>query len=198
MRSHINLIARGVLFEKPPLPFRQMAVPGAVLLALGLLIFFTLLYGWQARGLKKEIGQLTLQRDKVQTELVRINAEIGNLAGPTEADRNIEAQQLAAVRKLLENRILWSEVIQEVSLIVPEGVWLTRMESVDSKQGGFFLSQTEKAVRFVGMGQTQTHINRFISLLERSPRYGSVYLVFAQKGGDDQQRVNFELMAGLL
>jgi Tfp pilus assembly protein PilN len=102
------------------------------------------------------------------------------------------------MRDLLKNRIPWSDVVREVSFIVPDGVWLTHMESLDAKPVGLLSTAAGKAVRFVGLAHSQADVNRFISSLERSPRYGAVSLVYAQKGaGEGVQGVSFELTAGL-
>ena len=198
MKSHINLAAREILFEEKPFSFKEVVVPAALGLAVVLLVLVSLGYAWRVSVLKKEVRGLAIQRDKTQQELARLNGEIGSLARQTETGQMTAAQQLAAMRDLLKTRIPWSDVVREVSFIVPEGVWLTRLESLDSKSGGLLPSATEKSVRFIGVAHSQVAVNRFISSLERSPRYGSVSLVYSQKaGGEGVQGVSFELTAAL-
>ena len=198
MKSHINLVAREILFEEKPFPFKQMAAPVAAAAVVVLLTVVSLGYFWQATMLKKEVRQLSIQRDKAREELARLNGEIGGLVKETEISQESAAQQLAAMKDLIKTRIPWSDIVREVSFIVPEGVWLTRMETDDSKQGGFLLSGTEPAIRFAGLARSQAAVNQFISALERSPRYGVVTLIYTQKGsGGGETGMSFELTAGL-
>ncbi|MBI3595859.1 MAG: PilN domain-containing protein [Nitrospirae bacterium] len=198
MKSHINLMAPEILFGEKPFSFKQRAVPMGVAGGVILLAVFSLGYMWKVNLLKKEVRELTVQRDKTQQELARLNGEIGSLAKETQAGQEVTAQQLAAMKDLLKNRILWSDIVREVSFLVPDGVWLTRVESTDSKSGGLLPSSTEAGLRFVGVAQSQSAINLFISALERSPHYGYVSLVYAQKGGGEGvQGMSFELTASL-
>ncbi len=198
MKSHINLASREILFEEKPFPFKQAAIPMAVSAAVILLILASLGNAWRLSMLKNEVKGLTIQRDKTLQEQARLNGEIGGLTQQTETSRESVAQQREAMRDLLKNRIPWSDVVREVSFMVPEGVWLTQMESFDSKPDGLFPSATGKTVRFIGVSHSQAAVNQFISALERSPRYGSVSLTYAQKSGDvSVQGVSFELTAVL-
>lgn len=198
MKSHINLAAREILFEEKPFSFKEVVVPAALGSAVVLLVLISLGYAWRVSVLKKEVRGLAIQRDKTQQETARLNGEIGSMSKQTETSRETAAQQLEAMRDLLKSRIPWSDVVREVSFIVPEGVWLTRMESLDSKSDGLFPSATGKTIHFVGVAQSQAAVNYFISSLERSPRYGSVSLIYSQKGGGEGvQGVSFELTAAL-
>jgi len=198
MKSHINLAAREILFEEKPFAFKQAAVPAALVAAVVLLVLVALGYSWRLSVLKKEVKALSVQRDKTQQELARLNGEIGGLSKQTETNRGTAAQQLEAMRDLLKNRIPWSDVVREVSFIVPEGVWLTHMESQDAKPVGLLAPATGKSVRFVGLAHSQADVNRFIESLEQSPRYGAVSLVFVQKsGGEGVPEMSFELNAAL-
>lgn len=198
MKEHINLAARDVLFEEKPFPFKQIAVPTAIGAAGVLLVLISLGYAWRVSMLKKEVRDLSIQRDKTQQELTRLGGEIGSLSRQTEIGQEGAASQLEAMKELLRNRVPWSDVVREVSFIVPEGVWLTRMESLDSKPNGLLPSAIGKTIHFVGLAESQAGVNQFIWSLERSPRYGSVSLVFSQKGGGEGvQGVSFELMAAM-
>ena len=198
MKSHINLIAPEILFGEKPFSFKQRAVPMGVAGGVVLLTVLSLGYGWKVSVLKKEVRDLTVQRDKTQQELARLNGEVGRLTKETQAGQEVSAQQLAAMKDLLKNRVLWSDIVREVSFLVPDGVWLTRVEAADSKSGALLPSSTESGLRFVGVAQSQSAVNRFISALERSPSYGYVSLVYAQKGnGEGVQGMSFELTASL-
>ncbi len=56
----------------------------------------------------------------------------------------IEAARVSALQSALEGRIAWDRVLREVSLVLPEDVWLTTLTlgspSVTAGEGGFDMS----------------------------------------------------------
>lgn len=77
----------------------------------------------------------------------------------------------------------WSAIISEMSVIVPEDVWLSSIES----KGG-------KGVSLKGFSKTQLGVANFISALEGSRHFYDVEIVFAQKG---DKEISFELKTKL-
>ena len=198
MKSHINLIASETLYEGKVFPFKKAAPLILVASVVLVFAFLSVWYLWQERTLRAEIGRLEVQRGKVQQEMARINGKITRVTYRTQASQDTVEQQLAAIKELRKKRILWSDMVREISFIVPQRVWLTRVESFDSKQDGFTVSRTGKSVRFIGFARSQEAVNFFLSALERSPRYEGVSLVYAQKRAEkDRERVDFELTVGL-
>ncbi|MBI3609791.1 MAG: PilN domain-containing protein [Nitrospirae bacterium] len=198
MKSHINLMARDIMFEEKPFPLREVAVPLIAVAAVAAVVLFSVWGFYRSTVLKREVRDLGIQRDKIRQEMALVNGEVGKLTEKTTVDQTVAASQMAAMKDLLKNRVLWSEVIREISFLAPEGVWLIRMESLDSKPGGRLSLENPKTVRFAGWAQSQAAVNLFIAALERSPRYATVSLVYSQKGaGEGMQGVSFELTAML-
>ncbi len=197
MKSHVNLIAGEILFGEKPFPIKPMAIPLGVVAAVLVLILVTLFSAGRRGLLKNEVQRLSLKRDQIQLESARLTGEIGAITRQSEAGRELAAQQLAAMRELAKNRIAWSDVLREVSLLVPEGVWLTEMESLEPRPGGPLGSPATKTIRFIGQARSQVAVNQLVSALERSPRYASVALVYSQKSGTGPTGVKFELTAGM-
>ena len=198
MKSHINLIARETLYEGKVFPFKKAAPLILVASVVMVFVFLSGWYIWQERTLRNEVQRLEAQRAKVQQEMARINGKITQVTYRTQASHDIVEQQLAAIKDLRKKRILWSDMVREISFIVPKRVWLTRVESFDSKKDGLVFSRTGKSVRFIGFARSQDAVNFFLSALERSPRYEGVSLVYAQKRGEkNRERVDFELTVGL-
>ncbi|TAL23770.1 MAG: hypothetical protein EPN94_08805 [Nitrospirae bacterium] len=77
----------------------------------------------------------------------------------------------------------WSSIISEMSVIVPEDVWLSSIES-----------KGEKGISLKGFSKTQLGVADFISALEESRHFYDVEIVFAQKG---EKEISFELKTKL-
>jgi Tfp pilus assembly protein PilN len=127
-------------------------------------------------------------------ELNQVSAEVSSLSQKkAEFLARIQASSSAsAARATPEEEIYhelqaahpWSEVLRELSLIVPDRVWLasleTRWESNSIGVKGYALSQMD--------------IASFIALIERSDIFEGVEIVSSQKG---EKEVFFELKARL-
>src|SRR3989304_56479 len=171
MKQRVNLMAKGFLFEEQAIPWKPIAIPLALILGIGIMAGWYLWDLWKARILEAQIQQLTLQTQRLQQEMAAYMSDIQSMTplqgtGPPTLD-----QQLAAVDDLLKSRVLWSSVLREVSLVVPEGVYLTRLETTESASGGKSpgpLSNKEgKGIRFVGFAPSHTPITSFMAATQR-------------------------------
>ncbi|HET6465659.1 MAG TPA: hypothetical protein VFH55_08640, partial [Nitrospiria bacterium] len=66
MKAHINLIAPEILLGEKPFSLKQRAIPMGVAGGVVLLTVLSLGYVWKVSVLKKEVRDLTVQRDKTQ------------------------------------------------------------------------------------------------------------------------------------
>jgi hypothetical protein len=116
-------------------------------------------------------------------ELTRLNSTIEDLSS-----RKLQMQQYMAVTagpggvpagadpaimRMMRTTPPWDAVLAELSLVMPGGVWLELLESSDAKN-----------IRLKGYAKSQSGIVKLIEGLERSRYFGSVEIVFAQKGAD--------------
>ena len=186
MKRHINLlIGEGKDREGPD--YKGLAI---ILAAIFPLIILLLAYGFEKREagkLRKELTGLTARRDSINAEIARLTGEINLASSRHEKSRMEEEERLGLVKKLVKERVLWSELIRELSLIVPEEVWLTDLESRDSKR------PDRKEIRMVGLAKSHQDIPKFITLLEGSGYFSDISLIYAQKGDDPTGKVNFEV-----
>jgi len=122
------------------------------------------------RKFDSEISKLDKQKAELQQRILA--------ASPVPAVLNVDKEILGAVEKAPK----WSSIISDISVIVPENVWLS---SIESKE--------EKGLRHLsikGFSTTQLGIANFISALETSKYLYDVEIVFSQKGDKD---ISFEL-----
>ncbi|MEK7307218.1 MAG: PilN domain-containing protein [Nitrospirota bacterium] len=186
MRQHINLlIAEGERGEGT-----DYKGPAIIIALFAPIIILLLAYGFEKREtvtLKKELANLTSKRDAIKMEIARLTGGIEATVSRREVVRVEEEKRLDLIKRLVRERILWSEVMRELSLTVPEEVWLTDLESRNSKRAD------RKEVRLVGLAGSHLDLTRFITLLEGSNYFSDISLIYAQKGEDPSGKVNFEV-----
>jgi len=212
MKSTINLIAE--VLEGEQFPVEKVLLPTALFLPM---LFVLLASLWQvvtAKTLGLQLQQIMQKRDVLTQEVTHLTEEITNFQHQETAERQSEDKKLTAVKGLLKDRILWSEVFRDMSLIAPQGVWLTSVDAVEpasavsgggssglpAGQAGAQPPQTTegKQVKFTGFANSNAAVTQFISALERSERFTEVALVYSQKNGaPDSQKTSFEIACNL-
>ncbi|MGD2081125.1 MAG: PilN domain-containing protein, partial [Nitrospirota bacterium] len=128
------------------------------------------------------------------SELQKLNRTIEELRGrKLQLQKQAAAVKAPAVKKAdgAEAEIVgmmratppWEAILSELSIVVPEGVWLELIQS-----GG------ERHLRVKGYSKNQSDIARLIDSLERSDLFGGIELVYSRKG---EKATSFELRAEL-
>ncbi len=121
-----------------------------------------------------------------------------NEMGAAEAAMKDVVQVLAHT---LSKRIRWSQLMREVSMIIPEGVWITRWESLsplappqNNANGQNSETQTGIRIKISGEAISQEQLTLFLSTLDRSPLLTESRLAHARKiNGEVQFEVNVAL-----
>jgi len=127
-----------------------------------------------ARKLGAEIDKLNKQKTELQQ---KIKPQLPVAVSPSLlVDREIVNAMNRAPK--------WSLTLSSISVIVPEDVWLSSIESREEKGA--------KSMVIKGFSATQLGVANFISALELSHNFYDVEIVFVQKGAKD---ISFELKA---
>lgn len=117
-----------------------------------------------------------------QAELDALRAQIAAIpaapATDTSNDDALAAQKSARVGALsaaLSGRIAWDRVLRQVSLVLPDDVWLTNLAAAAPTAGGV---AGESASKFTLTGSTysQSGVARFLSRLSVIPDFANVQL----------------------
>lgn len=114
--------------------------------------------------LKNEVESIMIQRDQLRAQIAALGASLGGEETP-------EINPPSSLKDLnVEKKIVWSRILLEVSLVVPEGVWMTRFES-DAGDG----------VRFEGFAASYKNLTDLISSLEGSAYFQDVFLEYSRQ-----------------
>lgn len=212
MKTSINLVAE--ILEAERFPAERLLLPASLFLSLIILLLASAWEFLNARALNQQLSQLTVQRDTLTQQVIRLTQEITSFERQETTDRQEAEKKLTAVKGLLKDRVLWSEVFREVSFVSPLGVWLTSIETVEPSPSvggggpsGLPAGQAGsrptpiaegKQIKFVGFAKSNAAVTQFIAALERSEHFTEIALVYAQRGTEsDSQQVNFEITGNL-
>ncbi|MGH7274586.1 MAG: PilN domain-containing protein [Nitrospiria bacterium] len=191
MKAHVNLLAPDLLGGERFL-FQKVALPGAYFLLITAILAGIAVEVGKSKLLKKEIASLNERRVQTAESLAGLQSVFRQGTAAREAD---EAKD-QFMKQLDQERIRWSSLLQEMSALIPEKIWLNAMEGLEDLQGGKItgIAQTEKEVKFVGFANSHTAIAELMSALERSQYVENVMLVHAEKTPEAGQiKVTFEI-----
>jgi hypothetical protein len=85
-------------------------------------------------------------------------------------------------------RIRWSPLMREISLIIPEGVWTTRWETIPVDGNG------RPGMRMAGSALSYDRVAKFLTVLEHSVMVSDPKLAYARRIGGE---VQFEILLRL-
>jgi Tfp pilus assembly protein PilN len=125
-----------------------------------------------------------------QAELDSLRAQIAAVPRPVEQDTNDDAQlavekgaRVGALSLALNGRVAWDRVLRQVSLVLPEDVWLTTLSATApaaaaaAAEGG---TATGSGFTLVGSTYSQDGVARFLSRLSVVPDLANVRLMSSQ------------------
>lgn len=108
----------------------------------------------------------------------------------------------AELIEVINRRLPWVELFQEMSVRVPDGVWLLRVEieAMNPPRGREATRASEKrAIVLAGFARSHQNVGQLLSALEQSPKFKAVSLKFADRTADKgSEQVNFEINGQLL
>ncbi|MFV2081808.1 MAG: PilN domain-containing protein [bacterium] len=127
-------------------------------------------------------NQLLFDEGETQKVLVRIEA--------IQAKDSRDRQILKILDSLVNERIMWSRTMAQITYIVPDGAWLN---SISSSGSG-----VERTIKFRGTALSNKWIARFIFYLENHSDFSGVRLEYSRLlkvGG--REVYSFEVIANL-
>lgn len=205
MKAHVNLLVAD-LFGEDRFPFQKVVLPGAFFLLLLAILAGTALEFTRSQSLKEEVRGLNQRKAYITQSMDSIKLETDEILRQSEAASEGNKTKEQLLQQLQQVHIPWTDLLREVSVLIPDNVWLTRMEGIEELQGGNSsdraqstdIAKSVKELKFVGFGASHVAITRWMLALERSRYFRDVTLIFTEKRTDEgQSRVNFEIKAVL-
>jgi hypothetical protein len=195
--QRINLYRPVLTTRQAAAPKTSWMVPGlvAIVIATAAVLIWD---GAQRWKMEHEITTQEVERDRINAQLAGLTGQFNPLTNGTNGRTTSASPELLP---LISRRTQWITLFQEMSVRVPDGVWLLRMDvkTLDIPQGrGQILAATKKSITLSGFAQSYLRVGQLLRALEQSPQFSSVLLKSAErKTGEPNERVNF-VIAGEL
>jgi Tfp pilus assembly protein PilN len=141
-----------------------------------------------------------------QAELDSLRAQIAAVPRPVEQDGDGNAQlavekgaRVGALSAALGGRVAWDRVLRQVSLVLPEDVWLTTLSaSAPTAAAAEEGAATTTGFTLVGSTYSQDGVARFLSRLSVVPDLANVRLVSSQGAlVGERELVQFTVLADI-
>lgn len=181
MKEHINLLQLDILdggVMKGGASIQRLLLPVSLFLLIFLLAGFHIQDERKQIMLQKEVEHILKQRDQLLLQMETL------MAGSAAEGGNLQANGILDDLDLKE-RILWSRLLQEVSLVVPEGIWMTEFQNASSQM-----------VQFGGFAASHQKVTELVASLESSRYFQDVLLEFSRQN-PDEKRVDFSIHSRL-
>lgn len=183
MKEYVNLLPLEYLPRKIPL-WQKMALV-FLILCLSFAVVITGSKFGRIKEFQRDIKKITQQKLSISSEIESLKKEIMK----REQRQKEEAEAMKMLKGLLQDKVLWSEMMREISFVIPEGVWLTK---IDTTSIG-----ADRLVRFSGRATKPHLVMRFFSAMEERSRYiKNVKLISLRKTEaekDGEEEVTFEM-----
>ena len=138
-----------------------------------------------------------------QTELDAMRAEIAAIPTPTASDTSNDdalaaekGARIGALSSALTSRVAWDRVLRQVSLVLPEDVWLTNLTATASTTSATAPAAAASGFILTGSTYSQNGVARFLSRLSVIPDLENVRLQSSQSAlASERELVQFTILA---
>jgi Tfp pilus assembly protein PilN len=179
-KEYINLLPRE---EKK----RRRAVSTGFLLFLVFVLLWLAVLGWQMNAawkLKKRLASLAANKQALQQEVGALYKELGISTSP-----GASQDKAALINSFLNERVSWSAVFKQFSIIVPKGLWFDSLEGNASDRA---------EIRIRGGAFNYLSVAEFMLAMEKSGYFENPQLAYAQKAVvQGQDVIGFEIICGI-
>jgi Tfp pilus assembly protein PilN len=159
-----------------------------VLLSCLFVLVWLAVFGWQGkqlRDLQSRFDTLTMKKQALQGQLAQIYKDLGIVL-----PAGTSPEKAWLIQSILSERVLWSDVFKQFSLIVPRGLWFDSLE-------GSSVGKAEIKIR--GGAFNYRTISEFMLAMEKTGFFEKPQLVFMQKAMlQGQETVGFEITCGIM
>jgi len=142
-----------------------------LLLAIPLIGFMVVDYTSRSQQISKEkkaFEQVQRNQKQLREQLAAMNIDLSNL----QATSGLEAFEINPA-----NKIVWTEPFQELSQIIPDGVWLSKLNAHYDKDG-------IRQIHLSGFAESDSMVSEFFGRLEKSLHLRRVLMSFAERQKD--------------
>jgi|GEM_PF-3743050 len=178
MRKRLNFIPKEL---RPKLEIPHEILPASLLLiALFYVMMGPLRIAYETRANQKELAELQSLQDDLDRQVKSLTDE------KKVADQNSES--FKAIEKVLSRKNYWSEIFKEMSMVIPDGVWLTHFTHLGVKGSGKSATPAPLSpasqLLVKGEATSQLGVAKFLTILEKSHYFSGARLISSERMKD--------------
>jgi Tfp pilus assembly protein PilN len=169
-RRHLNFIPKEL---RPKLEIPLEILPASlVLIALFYVVLGPLRISLETKGGKAELAALQATEQELSKQVKTI----------TEESKVVQqnSRSFLAIEKVLGRKNYWSEIFKEMSMLIPDGVWLTNFTHQGLKPG----AKNPEQLLVKGEAMSQLGMVKFLSILEKSHYFAGARLISSERMKD--------------
>ncbi|MFQ5779955.1 MAG: PilN domain-containing protein [Nitrospiria bacterium] len=162
MDNHINLLQRDLLEEKAgrETASRNLFLPILLLIIVSMVVGAYIQDGKQEAALRNVVETVRRQRDQLRRQIEAVSTASKSPAEKPDGRSGF----------ILEERVVWSHILREVSLVVPKETWITELENAAGE-----------GVRILGFARSHQKVTDLMASLESSDYFQDVLLEFSRR-----------------
>ena len=143
------------------------------------------------------VGEKQAQLDTLRAEIAAIPAPVVKDTSTDDALAAEKSARVGALSAALTTRIAWDRVLRQVSLVLPEDVWLTSLAATAPKGAAAAdAAASTSGVTLAGSTYSQNGVARFLSRLAVIPDLENVRLLSSQSAlVNERELVQFTILA---
>lgn len=135
-----------------------------------------------------QLSAVNKQQQSLQVENSQIQKKISAIQIAT-AHQEVSQARAKAITKALQQRIVWSKILREISLVTPEPIWLNKFSFGNNKSA--------RSLIVSGESPSPAAISKYFRILENSLFFQKVQLNYTEKLArisPDLYRFEFEII----
>jgi Tfp pilus assembly protein PilN len=170
IRKHLNFIPKEL---RPKLEVPHEILPVAfVVFALFYMVMGPVRISFLTRVNQKELTELQVTHDDLSKKVKSLTEETKI------AEQNSES--FKAIEKVLGRKNYWSEIFKEMSMLIPDGVWLTNFTNQGLKSG----AKAPDQLLVKGEATSQMGVVKFLTILEKSHYFSGARMISSERVKD--------------
>ena len=142
------------------------------------------------------IGEKQAELDGLRAEIAAIPSPTAQETGNDDALAAAKGARIGALSSALTSRVAWDRVLRQVSLILPEDVWLTNLSAQAPTAAAAAPAAAASGFTLTGSTYSQNGVARFLSRLAVIPDLENVRLQSSQSAlVSERELVQFTILA---
>ncbi len=150
------------------------------ILPLGLVIVVLLYCGGSALRYSVVLGMKQSQLKEITATSAVLTLKVQELTERNnQLDKNDKA--VSAIQKVVGRKNYWSEIFKELSILIPDGIWLTNFNDQKAKT-----PKDDTRLSLRGEADSDQVVAKFLTVLEKSHHFGGVQMDYLEKQANVQ------------